>query len=106
MMTELIKDDICKHYKTRLPVNYLNSDELYLTQAAYDMLLSLDDDRLLYDAMQEGQFSKGFVNFIQIEYEKTLTLPDRTTSMSIEILQDAIFNRLNDFLDLDDVVIQ
>ncbi len=62
-MTQLVANESFKYYKTRLPNTYLISASVYMSQAAYDILTRvIADEHLIYNAINENQFSTGAFN--------------------------------------------
>ena len=75
MTTKLIpNEEYCQYYKTRLPDTLLYSDEIYITEAAYNVVLNLDDDCQLDDLEFEYQLSNGAItalnNFRNSAYKR------------------------------------
>ena len=57
----LPSEEYCQYYKTRLPSTLLYSDEMYITEAAYNVILNLDDDCQLDDLEFDYQLSNGAI---------------------------------------------
>ena len=64
-MTQLVANEYLKYFKTRLPNEYLISGNVYMSQAAYNILSSdLAEAQLIQNAIDENQFSTGAINYL------------------------------------------
>ena len=108
MTTQLIsKDTFQAKYSTQLPEQLLESSDWYMTAEGYSVLLEFSDDDNIIEAQQEGQYSYGLDEWLDIEIDrlfKKYNSPDVFPGEAIAELKTAIAKLLGT-LDLSTVVI-
>ena len=94
-------------FSTRLPDHLLHSSEFYATEEGYDILLNFSDDDEIIEAQQEGQYSYGLDEWLDIEIDrlfKKYNCPDKFSDEALEELKAAIDEKLAS-LNLEEAVI-
>ena len=94
-------------YPLQLAEYYLNSEELYSTQAGLDVLLNFDDDDNIIVCQEENQYSQGLNEWLDLEIDRLFKrdgCPDVFSSESLNELRIIIAEKLSD-LDLTKAII-
>lgn len=109
MTTQLIsKSTFQARYSTQLAQHLLESEDFYCTAEGYRVLLEFSDDDNIIEAQQEGQYSYGLDEWLDIEIDrlfKKYNSPDVFPGEAIAELKTAIAKKLDE-LDLSEVIVK
>lgn len=85
-MTELVANEYCQNFPTRLPNEYLISSGIYFSRPAYRLLmLDILNKNLVEGAISENQFSTGAMNRLY-EFTNRADSSDKRNPTKLSVL--------------------